>query len=151
MKGNGGKKGRGDREDAIGYRVDTRACRFWARNGPTLPREAGFTRIQFTEKDFYVSFLFFFLLPFLPPFLPRFFAFCFLRSSFVFFFLFFFCVSSYREGILVKYQMRHFYRGFIASTSDKFLGIKVENPRCTRLRILSDLIGWMCLVPSYRS
>lgn len=96
--------------------------------------------------SFFSSFFLFY-----PPFLPRFFAFCFLRSSFVFSFFLFFCVSSYREGILVKYQMRHFYRGFIASTSDKFLGIKVENPRCTRLRILSDLIGWMCLVPSYRS
>lgn len=67
---------------------------------------------------------------------------------------FFFCVSSYREGILVKYQMRHFYRGFIASTNDKFLGIKVANLRCTvttRLRILSDLIGWICSVSSYRS
>lgn len=67
---------------------------------------------------------------------------------------FFLCVSSYREGILVKYQMRHFYRGFIASTNDKFLGIKVANLRCTvttRLRILSDLIGWICSVSSYRS
>ena len=100
----------------------------------------------FMSLFFFSSFFLFY-----PPFLPRFFAFCFLRSSFVFSFFLFFCVSSYREGILVKYQMRHFYRGFIASTSDKFLGIKVENPRCTRLRILSDLIGWMCLVPSYRS
>lgn len=102
------------------------------------------------QRKIFMSLFFFFPSSFFPPFLPRFFAFCFLRSTFVFFL----CVSSYREGILVKYQMRHFYRGFIASTNDKFLGIKVANLRCTvttRLRILSDLIGWICSVSSYRS
>lgn len=102
------------------------------------------------QRKIFMSLFFFFLLRFFPLFYldSLLFVSCVHRS------FFFFCVSSYREGILVKYQMRHFYRGFIASTNDKFLGIKVANLRCTvttRLRILSDLIGWICSVSSYRS
>lgn len=103
------------------------------------------------QRKIFMSLFFFFPSSFFPPFFyldSLLFVSCAHRS------FFFFCVSSYREGILVKYQMRHFYRGFIASTNDKFLGIKVANLRCTvttRLRILSDLIGWICSVSSYRS
>lgn len=79
---------------------------------PTWPTQGGQVSLVFNlQGKIFMSLLFFFLVS--SPLLFRFPR----TVRFLRFIL-------RREGILVKYQMRHFYRGFIASTNDKFLGIK---------------------------
>lgn len=70
------------------------------------------------REDFFRPFFFF---TFSFSFFPSILVFCSLRR--------FFCFSSRYIRTLVKYQMHHFYRGFIAPANDKLSGIKVATAR----------------------